>query len=104
MGSFKATLSEAERMASPKAGPRLWRARLVTSRETRATGKTGRRRSTRAVQCPDANGRHAWRRCQVLRTHAGTSESGGFCEVRGAIFGRRDADLIEAGLNEAAVG
>src|SRR3954452_2430943 len=31
-------------------------------------------------------------------------ESGGFCQVRGAIFGRRDADLIEAGLNEAAVG
>src|SRR3954463_5177003 len=31
-------------------------------------------------------------------------ESGGFCEVRGATFGRRDTDLIEAGLNEAAVG
>jgi hypothetical protein len=29
-------------------------------------------------------------------------ESGGFCEVRGAILGRRDADLIEAGLNEGA--
>ena len=34
----------------------------------------------------------------------GCRESGGFCEVRGATFGRRDADLIEAGLNEAAVG
>lgn len=31
-----------------------------------------------------------------------TTESGGFCEVRGAILGRRDADLIEAGLNEGA--
>ena len=28
-------------------------------------------------------------------------ESGGFREVRGATFGRRDADLIEAGSNEA---
>ena len=29
-------------------------------------------------------------------------ESGGFCEVCGVILGRRDADLIEAGLNEGA--
>ena len=29
-------------------------------------------------------------------------ESGGFCEVRGAIYQRDDADLIEAGLNEDA--
>ena len=29
-------------------------------------------------------------------------ESGGFCEVRGAIYQRDEADLIEAGLNEDA--
>ena len=32
------------------------------------------------------------------------AESGGFCEVRGAIFPLVYADLIEAGLNEDAVG
>jgi hypothetical protein len=32
----------------------------------------------------------------------GFKESGGFCEVRGAILGHGSADLIEAGLNEGA--
>jgi len=50
---------------------RLWAGALdllVIGRATRATGKSGRRRSTRAVQCPDANDRHAWHPCQVLRS------------------------------------
>jgi hypothetical protein len=67
MGPFKGTLSEAGMMASPKAGPLLWRA-SGGRQGTRATGKSGRRRSTRAVEYPDANGRHAWRPCQVLRS------------------------------------
>src|SRR3954452_10605686 len=67
MGPLKATLPEAGMMASPKAEPLLWRM-PGDRRGTRATGKSGRRRSTRAVEYPDANDRHAWRPSPFLRS------------------------------------
>src|SRR4051794_25982563 len=107
MGSFKATLSEAGMMASPKAGPLLWRAPRARQ-GTQATGKSGRRRSTRAVQCPDANGRHAWRPCPVLRwtmarirstsSHRGGRALSPWLQSAGQLEGQRRGRLAEVEL------